>query len=306
MKTAGSATWDILNKYMDQWNGDNGGWNATSVADWEIRQDASITAGASVTKASEAGIDYVNIAKNVTTGDFYLSTPETSTTQIGAETIEPTDAYTVEVKARIPAGDANDGNIIKVRLFDKIMGIVLLDGKIANAAKHPTNAGLIAGTEEKPLTTSNWNTYRLIMSADQTTASVYVNGEAAFTDLPTLDYESGNSVIRLGAESFSCCDMDVAYVKMGSGAFLPGTQTYLSPLPESKIALSPSVVSRGGNLTIHAATAGDLSVEIMDVSGKIISVTKIAASSGDVRAPETAGVYFVRVNRTGTAKIIVR
>jgi hypothetical protein len=81
----------------------------------------------------------------------------------------------------------------------------------------------------------------------------------------------------------------------------------IAPSPAAAtVAVYPSIVNRGGNLTIHAATAGDLSVEIMDVSGKIISAAKIAASSGDVRAPETAGVYFVRVNRTGISRIVVR
>jgi hypothetical protein len=223
MKTAGSSAWDILNKYMDQWNGAQGGWNQVSVADWTLYKGSALSeSDASIAKATEDGISYVNIAKsaNITPANsraFYLSTPETSVTQMGAETITNTEPYTVEVMARIPANSADGGNSIKVRLFDKIMGIVLLDGEIANGVKHPVNAGLEAGPERKAINTSVWQTYRLVMSGNQSTYSVYANGAVVFQDLPALGYESGNSFIRLGAESFSRCNMDVASVKMGAG-----------------------------------------------------------------------------------------
>jgi hypothetical protein len=307
MKTAGSSTWDLLNKYMDQWNGDNGGLNALNVSDWTVTQAASI---ASVTKASDAGVDYVNISKSSTDGAAYFATPETDRAKIGEEDIVNTEACTIEVKARIPENSTDDGNVIKLRLFDKIVGIVLSDGQIANGVKHATETGLVAGTETKSLTTSDWNTYTLVMSDDQTTYSVYVNGEAAFEDLPTLDYEAGDSYIRLGGETFSTCDMDVASVKMGTGDFMSEEDTPTS-LPaavsgSNTLSVYPSIARKGELLTLSAKDAGSLSVEIINITGSRISYASFAGSSGKIQAPAVPGVYLVKVNQTGMAKILVK
>jgi hypothetical protein len=250
MKTAESPTWDVLNKYLDQWNGNHGGWNVTSIADWEICQNADLPAnGAGIEKISESGVDFLRISKTSADNDFYLSTPATVADQIGEVPILDTEAYTVDVKARIPenaANTANTVNIIKVKLFNKIMAIVLSEGTIANGVKHPTKTGIVAGEEKTLPTTGEWNTYRLTMNSEQTIYNIYVNRELTFSNLPTLDDDPGKSYIRLGGESFSSSELDVAAVKMGSGDF--NSNQEISPWNIIDKPMSAWNINGGSNL----------------------------------------------------------
>jgi hypothetical protein len=72
------------------------------------------------------------------------------------------------------------------------------------------------------------------------------------------------------------------------------------------ISIYPSMVKKGGKLTVNVENAEELSVEIRDLSGKIISRRKIDGSSGDIQAPAAPGLYFVKINQAGVSKIIVQ
>lgn len=304
MKTTAAEDWNILDKKMD----------GMAIAKGSV-------GSASVTKATDAEVDYMNIKKEGEVADngthFYLTTTSSSPrtnnvyyNQIGAATLEENTAYTIEVKARIPSESTDDGNIIQVRLFNKIMGIVLSDGQVAKGAKHATKAGLVAGEDPISLTTSNWNTYALVMSDNQASYSVYVNSEIVFDDLPTFDYAPGDNYIRLGAESWDKCDMDVASVKMGTGDLISEEDTptsLVAPVSDSNnVSVYPSIAEKGEQLTVNVTDADGFSVEITGMTGNRISYAAIAGSSGKIQAPIVPGVYFVKANQAGIAKIIVK
>ena len=81
-------------------------------------------------------------------------------------------------------------------------------------------------------------------------------------------------------------------------------------LPEKTgISTYPSIVEGGKKLTIRAANTERLTVEIIDLSGNILSKTIINSSAGDVNAPLAPGLYFVKVTTSeyliNTSKILV-
>jgi hypothetical protein len=307
MKKTDAATWDILEKYMDG---------------MAITKGGSISSGASITKNTDAvaGIDYMNIKKEGNIADngraFYLNTIASSSrttnvyyNQIGTGKIVDGEAYTIEVKARIPQGStATAESQIGLRLFDKIMSIVLSDGKVAAAQVKSGYPGIEAdpGQTATDIVTSDWHNYRIIFKSDEASYDVFVDNNPLFLDVPALSPtgSEGANLIKLGTESWAECDMDIASVKMGTGAFSP-VPTAISPVFGSNV-IYPSTVGKGGKLTVNAENANELSVEIIDISGKIISKTKIAGQSGDIQAPAIPGLYFVKVNQVGTAKIVVK
>jgi hypothetical protein len=231
MKTKDSPTWDILDKNM-------GGM--------AVAKGGSISSDASITKATD-GIDYMNVKKEGNTADsgkaFYLTTTSYSPTadhdynnRIGTGVIVDGEAYTVEVKARIPEGSNSDAQSqIGVRLFtNKSMSILLSDGKVFAPKVKLTGVEADPDQTVTTIATSDWHNYRLVFSADKASYNVYVDNNLLFEDLPTLSPSGGDGVnlIKFGAESWAECDMDVASVKMGTGAFIPA-QTAISPVSVS-------------------------------------------------------------------------
>jgi hypothetical protein len=101
-------------------------------------------------------------------------------------------------------------------------------------------------------------------------------------------FEAGG---RLGA--------NIAYAREESSSVSPANN-------DDAVRVYPSIAERGGMLTVSAG----LSVEIVDISGKVVSVTKLAGSGGSIYAPAVPGLYFVKVttneNLVKTSKIIVK
>jgi hypothetical protein len=310
MKTAGSPTWDILDKNMDGLT---------------VSKGSSISSGASITKATDAGVDYVNIKKEGNTGEdnaqFYLTTtsnvPDVTATagndyinRIGTGIIADGEAYTVEVKARIPSGSTAAGNQIGVRLFnDKLMGIILGNGTVSAATERSTGMEADPGRTAN-LSTSDWHDYRIVLKADKASYNVYVDGSDTplFGDVPTISPAGGSGVnlIRLGAESWAECDMDVASVKMGTGDFNSIPKISAVDLSqdshiagsEATVTVTARTASIGNGETLLFSLVDEDDTEVVAVVNGAVT-DNVATADIVIPAGIAAGAYFVKVYASG-------
>jgi hypothetical protein len=108
-------------------------------------------------------------------------------------------------------------------------------------------------------------------------------------------------------EAGSRLGSNIAYMKEDDD---DGTAIIAPPSNPAAAVTYPSIVRKGEKVTVNVKDAGELSVEIVDVSGNRISCTKIDASTGNIRAPDVQGLYFVKIqtkgNHLGVSKILVK
>ncbi|MDR1810043.1 MAG: hypothetical protein LBR34_06550 [Prevotella sp.] len=301
MKTAGAAEWDILDKNMD------------GIA---VAKGSGVGSGSAITKNNDAvaGIDYMNIKKegdiNNNAKAFYLTTTSCSSrttnvyyNRIGTGSIEDGEAYTVEVRVRIPAGStATAESQIGLRLFDKLAGIILSDGKVA--APQAESGGL-PGLEADAMqtvtniSTEDWHNYRIIFQDDKLSYNVYVDDELIFEDVPTVapSGSAGANIIKLGAESWAECDIDVASVKMATGALEP-VPTAISTAWTGKAPFA--IRSQKGGFALNVSEAAQL--KVTSLSGQTVYS---AAVSGETTVKLPAGLYIVLVSGQA-AKVLVK
>jgi hypothetical protein len=213
--------WDILNR-----NFSVKAWNAAPA--W-VLENNNVPAGFVTQQAG-----YVNIKKMQAGGSYlygFLTSPEVN---VSANT-----AYTYEIKVRTHAIDKTEfpdalkppsggtggyeSNHIAFRLNNKYMSIHLINGdeNTGYIASHIADGTGPSYTARHPLNTSDWHIYRLVYNADNTTYNIYVDGELIFEDVLLLS-RSGINYAKIGGESWQRCNMDIEYVRLGTGDLVSG------------------------------------------------------------------------------------
>lgn len=209
-----SETWDILDKSMAKWNVNEG---ANYNLAWKTSQAGS---GIAVTQKN----GYVNITKTgtATSNNYAFLIPQTLA-------LSTNTAYSFVVKARINPIDKGafhdvsgsfESNQISARLNNKNMAIHVKYGD-ENVGYISLTGALSHSDENKyKINTSDWHVYRFVLYPDNSMYDIYIDDieEPIFEDVPTSSM-TGTNILRLGAESNHRCNMDIEYVKMGTGAF---------------------------------------------------------------------------------------
>lgn len=248
--------WNLLDKSMAAWNVNGGA--ATNTA-WIYSKSGQSNSG--LASAVTQGSGYVNIMKTYTYPSFNYSflTPV-------ALTLQPNTAYTFEVKVRIkpidkvlfpdmtPPASGQGGfesNQISARLNNKNMAIHLKYGDESDGYM-TLQAGVSHNEEDKfKINTSEWHIYRFVFHADNLKYDVYVDSieDPIFENAATTSM-SGTNILRLGAESTNRCNMDIEYVKIGTGDFLSKPK-----ITSLSVSSDSHVVSNERTITVSINTA---------------------------------------------------
>jgi len=256
--------WDILDKSMAQWSTNGGAVNDKS---WTTSQK-----GSGITVKQESG--YVNITKinTAATDNYAFLIPQ-------ALTLSANTAYSFAIKARVnpidkttypDASGSFEAHQISARLNTKNIAIFLKYGD-ANNGYVSLKGALNHSEEEKyKINTSEWHVYRFVLYPDNSMYDVYIDDieEPIFEDVPTTSM-SGSNIIRLGAESQHRCNMDIKYVKMGTGAFYA----------------KPKIVS----VALNAGGQGDDKMETIVASVKTAPKRSREGSTWSIYNGETGG-----------------
>ena len=208
-----AQTWDILDKSMSAW--DVNGGTATNQA-WAVVQGGS--AGSTLTQ--QAG--YINFIKTNagSTVRWAWVRPATGLADLTDDT-----PYSIEVKVRVHSTGIADNttnyeaNQVSLRLGGKNTAarFYLQYGDGVTSGSISTTSG---GTDAYRVNTAEWQVYRLVFHADHTKYDVYLAGvENPIFENVAISATSDQNGIYFGAESYHRCNMDVEYVKMGTGDF---------------------------------------------------------------------------------------
>jgi hypothetical protein len=295
-----AQTWDILDKSMAAYNQNDG---APTNQAWEINKGGS--AGSVATQQT----GYVNFTKTNTgqTGYWAWVRPATALADLTAGT-----AYSIEVKARVNAiGIADDAtnfeaNQISLRIGNKQLAapIYLRYGDGVTGGSVSATSG---STDAYKVNTSDWKVYRIVLHPDHSKYDVYIAGveEPVFFNVG-IGSTGDQKGIYFGAESRHRCNIDVEYVKMGTGDFF------------SKPRISSIVLSHdrhvGGNESTVSVTANTMAIgngekllfSLIDTDGlEVVAPVKATvtanAAIADIVIPATIaeGQYAVKVAANG-------
>ncbi|MEA4982583.1 MAG: SGNH/GDSL hydrolase family protein [Paludibacter sp.] len=208
-----AQTWDILDKSMAVYN-QNGGADTNQA--WAVAQGSS--AGSSITQQS----GYVNFTKTNagSTARWAWVRPATALADLTDDT-----PYSIEVKVRVHSTGIADNatnyeaNQVSLRLGGKNTAarFYLQYGDGVTSGSISTTSG---GSDAYRVNTSAWQVYRMVFHADHKKYDVYLVGveDPIFEDV-SISATSDQNGVYFGAESYHRCNMDVEYVKMGSGDF---------------------------------------------------------------------------------------
>lgn len=207
------AAWDIIDKSMAAWNVNEGtdqnkAWSLSKTYLTATQQDG-----------------YVNLEK-LSGADGYM-VPVTFTTT-------NTNSHTVDIKARInpinkvtyPDTDADfEANQISVRVGNRRIRLYLVSGDATNGYISNTATTTEPGAVTYTMNTADWHIYRFVIHPASSTYDVYVdNGdEPVLRGLKPI-YETNSNSIFIGGASRQRCDMDIEYVKAGTGNLSLKTQ----------------------------------------------------------------------------------
>lgn len=203
---ATDENWNIINKSMAAWNADDDAW---------IQEKSYL-------KATQKD-GYVNLTKTSTVVDYIKPTVNPS--------VVKTAVYTIDVKARINASSpvdtesAFEANMIAVCIGGKLIKIYLKNGNENTGYIFDTPISIHKNGKKYILNTAEWHVYRFTYNPDNYTCDVYLDDgdEPLICGLKT-HYDGSNNYVRLGAEQNRYCNMDVEYVKFGTGNFALKTQ----------------------------------------------------------------------------------
>jgi hypothetical protein len=301
-----AQTWDILNR-----NFSVKAWNAAPA--WTL-ENRDVPANF-VTQQD----GYVNIRKMQAGGSYlygFLTSPAVS---VSANT-----AYTYEIKVRTHAIDKNEfpdalkppsngtggyeSNHIAFRLNNKYMSIHLISGDETTGyiASHIADGTGPSYTERRALNTSEWHVYRLIFNADNKTYNVYVDGELIFEDVLLLG-KSGTNYAKIGGESWQRCNMDIEYVRLGTGDLVSGNKPKITSAGLSsdshianhartiRVTANTSFIDNGEKLSV--SLAGENGVNVIDP----VEITVNAGmGSVDLTIPASVPIGKYKVTVAGT------
>ncbi len=303
-----TGIWDILDKSMSAWNVDGG--SATNKA-WTSTIGTNLTTNDySITQES----DYVNLTK---TGVGNQSHSASLNNSNNALTVQTNTSYTIDIKARVnqldkevypdASGIGFESNMISPRINGKLLSIYLRytdDGRGFITLAHELN---INEEDRYYADISQWHVYRFILSADNTSFDLYVDGETIpLIENAATSSMSGSNIIRIGAEARGRCDIDVEYARMGTGSFYPTPEitpeiSSLILSSESHIVGNENTVSVTANI-IDIADNKKLLFSLIDTEGVEIltpvegTVTNnVAKADLVIPASVPVGQYSVKV-----------
>lgn len=205
------AQWNIMEKQMEAFSADPA-WQKYT--------------GGNANATFTQGNDYVNFKKTANGQSGYWAWLRPSQP---LDALEPGIPYSIEVKAKLqPIGMADDGNgyeanQISLRMkSENLYAPIYLKYGDATTGYVSTTSG---GEEPYHLNTMEYQLYRLILLPDHKAYDVYVDGvdEPIFENVPVGEHADENGVY-IGAESRHRCNIDVMYVKMGTGAFFSNSK----------------------------------------------------------------------------------
>jgi hyaluronate lyase len=152
----------------------------------------------------------------------------------------PTGAFTFEVKAKVNA--ANTLNEFSIRSGSYLISFYLTYGTAGKAQSSVSNP-----SQTVTLDTTVYHTYRIVVHEDYS-YDLYVDGIQAWSGAPKLT-GTGSSVFKIGGDSLSSANLDLDYVRLGTGEMLPSAAIVETILPSvvhttSKVSpILPSVVT---------------------------------------------------------------
>lgn len=294
-----TETWDVLDKTMTAWNVSGG---ASTNGAWTYSKASNTATNSSLSTAVTQQNGYVNITKTYAYYNYnytFLVSP--------AMTLQANTAYTIEIKARInpinkttypdvaPPASAGpvagfESNQLSARLNNKFLAIHIKYGG-ANEGYVSLAAGLTHADEEKYLlNTSEWHTYRFVFHADNLKYDVYIDGgeNPVFENVPTTSL-TGTNILKIGAESYHRCNMDIEYAKLGTGDF------------SSKPKITSVSVSSDSHVANHERTIQvNINSALINV-GEKLTLSFVDKNGVDVLAPAEV---TVNSNVTTTALTI--
>jgi predicted GH43/DUF377 family glycosyl hydrolase len=290
-----AQTWDILDKSMSDWN-QNGG--APTNQAWAVAQGGS--AGCVVTQ--QAG--YVNFTKTNagSTARWAWVRPATAFADLTTGT-----PYSIEVKARVHSTGIADNtsnyeaNQISLRLGGKNTAarFYLRYGDGVTSGSVNTVPGTSGGYR---FNTSAWQVYRLVFHADHTKYDLYIDGvDAPVFEGVAVSTTGDQNGIYFGAESAHRCNMDIEYVKMGTGDFFSTSKivsvSLSSNSQEENVGKTIAITVR----TVEIADGAKIQISLVDGYGNVlvdgveaVVTNNMAIANLTVPATLTTGKYLVK------------
>lgn len=309
-----AESWDIINKSMTAttpWDVDGG---APYNKAWKSSQKGE---GVLITQQT----DFVNITKTgVSSKDNYAYLIPAGLT------LESNTAYSFEVKARVKPIDKTlypdqatgyECNQISARFHQKNMYLYLKYGDTEKGYISLTPAMAHQEEDMFRLNTSEWHVYRFSFHADNKKYDVYVDNNVVpvFKDVPVSSPNDGGmstNIIRLGAETDNRCNLDIAYVRMGTGLLFTAPRIMSVSLSSNHHATGDGAEVGVSVNTILVEDDKKLLCNLLDDKGKNVVSTELTVSadvaSGSLIIPAhtPVGEYTVEVSLPETAVSPVR
>ncbi len=265
---------------------------------WEVSQGGS--AAGIVTQ--QAG--YVNFVKTNTGSSARWAWLRPAT---ALADLTPGTAYSIEIKTRVhPIGIADEGsyfeaNQIALRLGSKGIAVPVYL-RYGNGISGGSVSTVPAGTNAYKLNTSGWQVYRMVFHADHSSYDVYVAGveDPVFENIAIANTSDQNG-IYFGAESYHRCNIDVEYVKMGTGDFFSKSKIVSVSLSsnshvenmEKTITVTANTVLIDDGEKLLVSLVDDEDNVIVDAAEAVVSQDK-AVVDFTIPATVAKGNYFVK------------
>lgn len=293
--------WDIIDKSMAAWNQDGGSDNNNA---WKVTKSY-------ITATQKEG--YVNIQR-LSGADGYI-------TPTGFPTINKSNPYTIEIKAKVNATGKTDtqtifeSNQIGITIGGKMIKLYLKHGDENNGYISYTQAYQHDDDEKFILNTSDWHVYRIVYFPANFTCDVYVDdSEYPLIKGLKTHYNGTKNEILIGADKDRYSNMDIEYVKFGMGNFALKTQiTSLGVSSDSHVAGNARTITATVN-TDMVTDGQKIFLGLYDESDtEVISPTELTVSGNTVvtqfsiPAPLPIGKYslkaFAADNKIGDVNV---
>lgn len=295
-----TENWNILNKSMESWNQTG-----------ETEQEAAWKCSKTYLSTEQAD-GYVHIWK-FSGADGFLTPESYPATNNGND-------YTIDIKAKLnPIALADtetifEANQITICFGGKKLKVYLKYGDAENGYLCFTPAWQHDTDEKYLLNTADWHVYRFVYYATNYTYDIYIDNmeEPAVTGVKT-HYDGSNNYFRIGADKNQYCDMDIAYVKCGTGNFslTPQVRT-LSLNSDSHVVGNPHTVQ----VTLETDSVTDstpIYVSVYDSLGQswtepntFTIANNKATGSLNIPAGLPEGIYEIRAYANTTEGEIIK
>ncbi len=295
---ASAQTWDILDKSMDAYNQDGG---LPTNGAWQVNQGGN--AGGVATQ--EDG--YVNFTKTKAGGSGSGCWAWVRPADALSEPVAGT-SYSIEVKARVHSvGVPDDGSYIEANQMALRVGSKSIAAPIYLKYGDGVSGGSVSsvpgGADACALNTAEWQVYRWVFHADHARYDVYVEGMdgPVFEDVEVISTGDANGVY-FGAESYHRCNMDVMYVKMGTGDFFSGSKIVSVNLSSDSqvekttrtIEVTVTTVRINDGETLLVSLVDDEDRTLVEAVETVVANDKAVAEL-TIPATVTKGNYYVKV-----------